>query len=887
MPAHAIQRRDFLVIIPTGKMGAAMIQFEQKLGKILEGSKRFGLSLLLGLGVAGAANAQRNPNIPVIPDITCQSNPAIFNTGIDGTNGFTNASAPLPTGGTNVDAHWDYSFSNNVYTSINSGFDPQSVTDWTPAAVYFYGSPWAPSPYGNAQWLGTFNFGSGTVFYRYQFNLSNQSDVDNFRLNFNYYVDDRLQQVFVNGVQQFTDMTGPNGNGVDTVNYGTLNSPSTLLLNKSWKMGLNTIIVQTFNYARPTGWLVQSPGTALCSSALSVTKSSQKSATDITPVTTAVAANSTVYYGVNVTNNGVTDLTGVTLSDPLPSGITGYSWACSVPSPSSNSSCPTPSNGAGPLNGLALPTIPSGGQLRFLITATTASSSLPPVITNTATVTPPTGSDPAICKLPDGSNGCTASASISTAPYVSITKTAVSSGPFHAGDTVSYDLTVANEGSAPLGGVTVTDTLPAGLTNGQWSCSVPSGSFASCPTPATGSLTGGAVGPSAGLSIPGQSKLVYRVTATVASPVATASSVTNTASVTSSSSGAQCYNNATASPLANCSSTATVSLLPQMQVALNKTASPSGTLFGGQTLTYTVTVNNTGSVATSGTVNDPLPAGLTLVNWMCAATAPATCPNASGTTALNETIAATNLPAGGLLTYTIAATVNMPPPASITNVAAWAPDDTAHTTCTVPTAAQVTGAPCSAQVISTASGAAVLDISNTVSPTSAAPGAAVLYKIVASNQAGATVSAANITTDAPANITLGNWTCTASGGATCPAPSGTGAISQTAPTLPAGATLTYELKGTVSTSATDGSSIALKASLSTSTATATCTGGAATPCVKDAALSIAVVPVVPTANATPVPVNAWWMLMALATLMLGAAGAVQYRAQVRAARSRS
>ena len=49
-------------------------------------------------------------------------------------------------------------------------------------------------------------------------------------------------------------------------------------------------------------------------------------------------------------------------------------------------------------------------------------------------------------------------------------------------------------------------------------------------------------------------------------------------------------------------------------------------------------------------ISDPIPSGITAVSWTCAAANGAACPNASGSGALNETLA--TFPAGSSVTYT-------------------------------------------------------------------------------------------------------------------------------------------------------------------------------------------------------------------------------------------
>ncbi len=79
----------------------------------------------------------------------------------------------------------------------------------------------------------------------------------------------------------------------------------------------------------------------------------------------------------------------------------------------------------------------------------------------------------------------------------------------------------------------------------------------------------------------------------------------------------------------------------------------------GQNLTYNIVATNAGpSAAPAGAlITSTVPASLINISWTCTAAGGATCPNASGTGAINETTAA-NWPAGGTLTYTVLATAS-------------------------------------------------------------------------------------------------------------------------------------------------------------------------------------------------------------------------------------
>src|SRR5581483_8670278 len=90
---------------------------------------------------------------------------------------------------------------------------------------------------------------------------------------------------------------------------------------------------------------------------------------------------------------------------------------------------------------------------------------------------------------------------------------------------------------------------------------------------------------------------------------------------------------------------------------------------------------------------------------------------------------------------------------------------------------------------------------NTDGQTSAVPGSAITYTIVVTNAGPSSVTGASVTDTLPATLTGATYTATATGGATGYAASGSGNLSNTV-TMPAGSTITYVVKATISSSAT-------------------------------------------------------------------------------------
>ncbi|MCB1637145.1 MAG: DUF11 domain-containing protein, partial [Xanthomonadales bacterium] len=75
------------------------------------------------------------------------------------------------------------------------------------------------------------------------------------------------------------------------------------------------------------------------------------------------------------------------------------------------------------------------------------------------------------------------------------------------------------------------------------------------------------------------------------------------------------------------------------------------------------------------------------------------------------------------------------------------------------------------------------------------------YTIVASNAGPSAAPGTSVSDSFPTALTGATWTCTAAGGAVCPAPSGTGAIAALVD-LPVGDSVTFSATGTVAADAT-------------------------------------------------------------------------------------
>jgi uncharacterized repeat protein (TIGR01451 family) len=640
-------------------------------------SFRLSVAHYLGLGCAVAALCQPLAvQAQTAPVISCNTDPAIFNTGIDGSNGYSINSPKLALGSS--DAHWSIA-SAPVDVTTPAAAEPLTYAQGPVDRPGAGNGAWVQSPFGNAEWIGV-QYGKNYYVYKYQFSLDPAVDPDSFNLSLSLYVDNQVKRIFVNdAVFDYTS----NGTSLGVGGFGAGGNVP-VVLNHGFKTGNNTIYVVVGNQGDPSGLLVQSSGTASCSPPLSVAKQAVNN--DGSAYTGLASANAAVYYDITVTNASTRDASGARLRDSLPDGLqtAASSWSCSRPAGSA-AACPTPTSGGFPLD-TVLPTLPAGSALVFRVNSR-FSSPLPAgatVITNTATIEPPATSTFS-CAARDGfPTPCSASALVATSPLLSVTKTVDASSPLYAGQTATYTVTVKNQGAAELTGVALSDTLPAGFASATWSCQSPVGSFAVCPQ-ASGSLSAGGMLSQTIASMRANSSLVYTVVATVDSIATRMDQVSNTANVTASNAEWQCYNPATSQVQAKpCNASAAVDLWTSPLLQLSKTAQATGTVYAGQAMNYSITARNAGQVpVTQAHISDPLPAGLENASWTCTNSGTAACVPASGSGAVDVTVA--SLAAGDSVTIQLTTTVSAQPPASLVNTASFAVSE-ANAQCTGSTA---------------------------------------------------------------------------------------------------------------------------------------------------------------------------------------------------------
>jgi uncharacterized repeat protein (TIGR01451 family) len=356
-------------------------------------------------------------------------------------------------------------------------------------------------------------------------------------------------------------------------------------------------------------------------------------------------AGSVVTYTLTASNNGPNAANNTVVTDVVPSPLTGVTVSCTAPH--GGAVCPTSAGLVimGNTVKATIPTFPSGGALTLTVTgAVPAGAVTGSSFTNIATITPPAGVVDPIASNNTSNPVVTTISQPSNLVDLSITK--LGTTVVNASDALTYTLTVVNAGPGVANGATVTDTLPAGLSNVVVSCGNATagavcGTFTATNAAVNGALTIFPAGASATITITATAPAAVGSivnTATIAAPTG----VTDTNATNNTSS---------ATTTINAAGTSTTSA----DLAVVKTGTTAVAPKGA--VTYSIVVTNNGPDAANGTlVDDAIPSVLTAVSASCFAEYGAVC--GATTVAVgnlfNNTIP--TLPSGGRVTYTITAT---------------------------------------------------------------------------------------------------------------------------------------------------------------------------------------------------------------------------------------
>lgn len=450
-----------------------------------------------------------------------------------------------------------------------------------------------------------------------------------------------------------------------------------------------------------------------------------------------LAAGSAITYTVAITNNGPSDAPQIAIADVVPASVQNVTWSAA------NSGNATVTGGSGSGNSISFTGgIPVGAGNTILLTITgTINPAFTGDINNTATATiagqPPFASNNAVTH-------------VISKPAVSISKAGPAQTP--AGSDVSWVITVSNNGPSDAGGINVTDTVPAGVTNVSWTA-----------------VNNGAAQVTAGASGSGN---IIAVTGNVPAGAANTIQVTVTGKIASSYTGAPLVNRAVAAipgmpPVSDTANTTVISS-PGLQIV----KSGPGAISAGEKVTYTLTITNNGpSDAVNVAIADAVDAALLNTVWTVATNGAGT--NVNNTSGTGNINISGNIPAaaGNSIVITLTGTLN--------------PDYTGTQLVNTATATSPGLPGVSSSITSTVTRKADLQIVKS-GPANAVAGEQVSYNITVTNRGPSNVTGVQIADIIPPGIVDATWTATATGANTAVSvASGSGNV-QTLADIPAG-----------------------------------------------------------------------------------------------------
>ena len=475
-----------------------------------------------------------------------------------------------------------------------------------------------------------------------------------------------------------------------------------------------------------------------------------------TPPETVAVPGQPISYDITVTNLGgdVNPVTGAAcnllsfnLADVVPAQVTSPNFTIAsgggTLDSATNPTTWTAPNAAGAL-------VPPTGSVTLTLTGTVDPTATPGTFTNTINVSPPTGID----DINLNNNDSNYQHEIFIAD-VAATKT----GPSNIlpGGTITYTITVTNNGPSDATNVVIADQLPTGVT------------FVSASD--GGTLAGNTITwPAISTLAPGA---VTR-TVTVTAPTTVGASFNNSVSSTSDTFDPNPSNN----DGTDTSAQVTTQVIDQVDLGIQKDDGQT-TAIPGDNITYTITVTNSNtslSAVNSLTVTDNLPATIQ---------GPTFTPSEGTYDSATGAWTGLNLAPGGSVTLTLTGTIDPTATGTLQNTATVSPpagvtdpnpnNDNSDSTTLIPTAD--------------------LSITKSDNQTTAIPGQQISYSIVVTNNGPSTVSSVTVTDSVPAAIQ--NPSFSASEGTY---DSTTG--EWTGLTLASGGSVTLTLTGTIDPTAT-------------------------------------------------------------------------------------
>lgn len=458
--------------------------------------------------------------------------------------------------------------------------------------------------------------------------------------------------------------------------------------------------------------------------------------------TSQVLGGTSAVFVMTVTNAGPDNASNVKINDLVGNQLALTSITCNA---AGGAVCPDVVGVS-----MTVPTLPVGSSLVFTVTV-----QLSPTAKGTIANS--------MSAQDDGEHDQSNNQFTVTAPAYTVTSNLVvaGSGPggsVTGGGTAVFVMTVTNVGPDDAANVRITDSVGTGMTLSGVTCTASNGAV--CPTP----------GPVMSLAgMPNGGVLAFTVNTAVGANVN--GTVVNSMSVSADTDTDRSDN----------SFTATVSVVTPTNGVFVTGVGPSGTLVGGGSAVFTMQVGNSGpdAAATVGIVNQ-VGAGLNFTGVTCAASGRATCPATTG-----PVMTVASLPAGGTLTFSVHTNVVPGTNGVVTNnMSVTAANDTDRTDNSATAVGTVATPRASLVLTGTAPAAQVLG------------GGTAVFQMTVANTGPDPATNVRVGNMVGSNLTFTGATCTATGGANCPASVG---VIANVGTLPVGGLLTFNVSATVAT----------------------------------------------------------------------------------------
>lgn len=487
-----------------------------------------------------------------------------------------------------------------------------------------------------------------------------------------------------------------------------------------------------------------------------------------------VFPNSTINYEYTVFNTGGAEVAGVPVYTTDPVGVVSSSWSCVS---SGSAVCPTIGSGSGEINEM-IPSMPAGSSVTFLVSADT-DTTIPDDMEFIVGANPAQG---VLCNP----TGCMTSFILTNGQEELNLSMTADVGFVEPGSTINYTFVLTNAGPGDAFDIVIAGLDSPSFSSSSWTCT--SDGKSSCMPTGSGQLDD--YFPYLGQ---GESA-TYTVTATVGSTLP--SSIDYQVQISPGQPGNAPQGTFNCVP-ASCGvsvSLPTASPTVELSMVFNSDEMGAGS--------FDYTIDNAGpadvfNVQVYG-VDAP---DFSSSSWTCAGTGTTCTP--SGTGELDDFIAF--LPANTSVTYTVTPEFGQVLPATADYTAGVisgsgqggsnspqgsTPFGCIPAECFVSVSAPI-GLPAPA----------MFTITKSADRSTLTPGGSVRYTVRFANTGSADAGMVQLLDAIPNGLTSFNWTCSASGNASCEQTSGSGALNQTVQSFAQGSSLTYTVDATVSPSA--------------------------------------------------------------------------------------